>query len=103
MFSRSQVPSMGARKAVGSYTSGPRIEPYGVAGFQVRYADATHETVALVREYQLYLRQDCPGWLSRLEYRSASGEVVLYVFPVSEMPAMVFAGTTRGGYGKEDR
>lgn len=87
---------------MGAYATGPQIESYGATGgFLIRYPGATPETMAAVREYQRDLRRDCPGWLSRLEYRQETGGIVLYVFPVSEMPAMVFAGAGRSRYGKE--
>lgn len=59
-------------------------------GFTVTYRHTNAKTLRLVREYQKRMRDECPEWLTRLDFDSHDGDLLLHVFPKSDLPFSVF-------------
>ena len=85
-----------------NFADRPVLEPFDPAsGFTVRYPVASPEVVGMVRGYQSQLRQQSPDWMSQVEFDPHGRGMLLYVFPVSSLPAAVLGRRSRRRYGQE--
>lgn len=84
------------RKSFGALRNQPKMmfNP-AMGGFTVIYPHCDREMLAKLREYQGEIRSTSPGWTSRLDYKG--GRCELQVFPLSNLPGVMFSSPDRYG------